>query len=80
MRRSQHHQMRDAINDVELALSGIPITDLVEAWEGATDAVMVKVRLGALRQLANSYPELNRIINDPRFDRRTVSSHERTKE
>lgn len=64
----QVHQMRMAINDVELALNNLEIDDLVTQWEGADDSVMVKVQLGALRRLARSYPLLNRIINDPNFE------------
>jgi hypothetical protein len=70
MSRTQHQQMRDAINDVELALNGLEIDAVTRQWEGAHDSVMVKLPLGALRQLANCYPTLNRIINDPAFERR----------
>lgn len=73
MSRSQHLQMRDAINDVELALNGLEIDAVVRQWEGAHDSVMVKLPLGALRQLANCYPALNRIINDPAFERSSPS-------
>jgi hypothetical protein len=66
-RRTKHQQMRDAINDVELALNGLEIDSIARLFETADDSVMVKVPLGALRQLARSYPELNRIINDPAF-------------
>jgi hypothetical protein len=69
--KSQHLQMRDAINDVELALNGLEINYLVEKWEGADSDIMIKVSLGDLRQLANCYAELNRIINDPSFERET---------
>jgi hypothetical protein len=65
--RSQHQQMRDAINDVELALNGLEIDDVVRLFEGADDSVMVKMPLGALRQLGRCFPEVNRIINDPAF-------------
>ncbi len=68
--RSQHQQMRDAINDVELALNGLEIDDIADRFEFAEDSVMVKVPLGALRQLARCFPELNRIINDPAFVRK----------
>lgn len=71
MSRTQHQQMRDAINDVELALNGLEIDSVVRLWKGASDSVMVKLPLGALRQLANCYPTLNRIINDPTFERRS---------
>jgi hypothetical protein len=64
---SQHQQMRDAIDAVELALNGLEIDSVTRLLEGADDSVMVKVPLGALRQLARCYPELNRIINDPDF-------------
>lgn len=67
--RSQHLQMRDAINAVELALNGLEIDSVVKQFEGASDSVMVKMPLGALRQLGRCYPELNRIINDPAFER-----------
>jgi len=73
MSRSQHQQMRDAINDVELALNSLEIDSVARLFETADDSVMVKVPLGALRQLARCYPELNRIINDPVFERRAPS-------
>jgi len=60
--------MRDAINEIELALNGLEIDSITRLFEGAHDSVMVKVPLGALRQLARCYPELNRIINDPSFE------------
>lgn len=66
---SQHQEMRDAIDAVELALNGLEIDSVTRLLEGAADSVMVKVPLGALRQLARCYPELNRIINDPSFER-----------
>lgn len=71
MSRSQHQQMRDAINDVELALNGMEIDSVARLFENAHDSVMVKFPLGAVRQLANCYPELNRIINDPSFERKS---------
>lgn len=70
MARSKHQQMRDAINDVELALNGMEIDAVARLFEAAHDSVMVKFPLGAVRQLARCYPELNRIINDPAFERR----------
>ena len=70
--RSKHTQMRDAINDVELALNGLEIDSVVRRWEGAHDSIMVKLPLGALRQLARCYPTLNRIINDPAFESRAT--------
>lgn len=69
MSRSQHQQMRDAINDVELALNGLEIDSVARLFETADDSVMVKVPLGALRQLGRCYPALNRIINDPDFEK-----------
>lgn len=66
--RSKHQQMRDAINDVELALNELEVDCLIAEWEGAADTVMVRVPLGALRRLSRCYPELNRIINDPAFE------------
>jgi hypothetical protein len=74
MSRSKHQQMRDAINDVELALNGLEIDSIARLFEGADDSMMVKVPLGALRQLARSYPELNRIINEPAFFRKQARS------
>lgn len=71
MSRSQHQQMRDAINDVELALNGLEIDSVARLFESAHDSVMVKFPLGAVRQLARCYPELNRIINDPSFVRKS---------
>jgi len=73
MSRSQHQQMRNAINDVELALNGLEIDSVARLFETADDSVMVKVPLGALRQLARCYPELNRIINDPAFEQPVTS-------
>lgn len=64
----QCKQMRDAIDAVELALNGLEIDSVVRLFEGADDSIMVKVPLGALRQLGRCYPELNRIINDPAFE------------
>jgi hypothetical protein len=61
--------MRDAINDVELALDALEIDSIVRLFETASDSVMVKVPLGALRQLGRCYPTLNRIIDDPAFER-----------
>jgi hypothetical protein len=73
--------MRDAINDVELALNGLEIDRISRLFEGARDSVMVKVPIGALRQLARCYPALNRIINDPAFERAsTLTSHNRSEE
>lgn len=71
MSKSQHLQMRNAINDVELALNGLEIDSVVRLFETADDSVMVKVPLGALRQLGRCYPALNRIINDPAFERKS---------
>ena len=65
--QEQHRQMRDAIDAVELAMNGLEIDSIVRLFEGAADSVMVKLPLGALRQLGGCYPELNRIINDPAF-------------
>ncbi len=60
--------MRNAINDVELALAGLEIDDMVDAWEGAMNTTKLKVSLGALRQLRNSYPALNRIMNEAEYN------------
>ena len=68
MSRTQHQQMRDAINDIELALGCLKIDSIVRLFETSEDSVMVKVPLGALRQLGRCYPTLNRIINDPAFE------------
>jgi hypothetical protein len=67
MNRSKHQQMRDAINDVELALNRLQIDSVVRLFESADDSVMVKLPLGALRHLARCYPALNRIMNDERY-------------
>jgi hypothetical protein len=75
MTRSQHQQMRDAINDVELALNNLEIDSIARLFHGADDSVMVKVPLGALRRLARCYPELNRIINDWDFVRASPLSN-----
>lgn len=74
MARSKHQQMRDAINDIELALNNLEIDALVKKWEGASDAARIIVSLGALRRLGACYPELNQIINDPAFEVRDISS------
>lgn len=71
MAKSQHLQMRDAINDIELALNALEIDSVVTMLDGAHDSVMVKVPLGALRRVAHCYPTLNRIINDPTFERKS---------
>jgi hypothetical protein len=71
MKRSQHLQMRDAINDVELALNGLEIDYVLRLFEDASDGLRVTVPLGALRRLGRCYPELNRIINDPAFERKS---------
>jgi hypothetical protein len=65
----KQYAMREAINAVELALNNLEIDSMTRLMEGAHDSVMVKVPLGALRRLARCYPELNRIINDPEFER-----------
>jgi hypothetical protein len=70
--------MRDAINDVELALNELEIDSVVRLFETADDSVMVKVPLGALRRLGRCYPELNRIINDPEFEKEVLTQGERT--
>lgn len=59
------HQMSLAINDAELAIG--PIVDLVKLMENANDKVAVKISLRCLRQIANCYPALNKIVNDPEF-------------
>lgn len=59
------HEMSLAINDAELAIG--PITDMVKLMETANDKVVVKISLGSLRQIANCYPALNKIVNDPKF-------------
>lgn len=66
--KSKHHQMRDAINDVELALNALEVDDIVRRFEGADGSIVIKVPLEPLRRLAKAYPELNRIINDPAFE------------
>lgn len=59
------HEMSLACNDAELAIG--PIVDIVKLMETANDKVVVKVSLGRLRQIANCYPTLNKIVNDPKF-------------
>lgn len=59
------HQMSLAINDAELAIG--PIVDVVKLMEAASDKVIVKISLKRLRQIANCYPALNEIVNDPKF-------------
>jgi hypothetical protein len=77
MGRSQHQQMRDAINDVELALNELQIDSVVRLFETADHSVMVKVPLGPLRRLARCYPELNRIMNDPAFEKATTHASQK---
>src|SRR5882672_2074417 len=67
--KSQHQQMRHAINDVELALNGLEIDSVVRLFKTADDYVMVKLPLNAVRQLDRCHPALNRIINGPVFER-----------
>lgn len=55
--------MRLAINDVELALSGMDMGQFIEKWRGSSDDVKVFFPLGKLRQLARAYPRLNEIMN-----------------
>lgn len=59
------HEMSLACNDAELAIG--PIVDVVKLMETANDKVTVKISLGRLRQIANCYPALNKIVNDPKF-------------
>lgn len=59
------HEMSLAINDAELAIG--PIVDLVKLMKPADGKVVVKISLGRLRQIANCYPALNKIVNDPNF-------------
>ena len=61
-------EYRLAINDVEIALNGLEIDALMRRWEAADDSVMVKVPLGALRQLGRCFPALNAIVNHPQFN------------
>lgn len=62
---SRLHKMSLACNDAELAIG--PIVDLVKLMETANDKIAVKISLGRLRQIANCYPALNKIVNDPEF-------------
>lgn len=63
---TKQKQMRLAINDAELAIGSF--SELADKMVGASDEVLVKVRLQDVRQLANCYPALNRIVNDPEFN------------
>ena len=74
--------MRDAINDVELALNGMEIDSVARLFANADDSAVVKFPLGAVRQLARCYPTLNRIINDPAFERTSpiIRPHRNTSE
>jgi len=65
----KQYAMREAINAVELALSNMEIDDFVRKWEGSSDRIKLRVSLGDLRRLAACYPALNRIINDPEYER-----------
>ena len=60
--------MRNAINDVELAMSCDAILRTPELFETASDEVLIKIPLGVLRQLARAYPALNNIANDPAYN------------
>lgn len=61
------HQMSLAINDAELAIGNI--VDKVKLFDDidANDDVIIKLPLKVLRQIANCYPTLNAIVNDPSF-------------
>ncbi len=66
MSKARLHQMSLACNDAELAIGNV--VDLAKLFEHATnDTLMVHVPLKAIRQLANCYPALNAIVNDPQF-------------
>lgn len=57
--------MRLVINDIELAVGNL--NRLVKLFENADGNIKVKVKLNNLRQIANCYPALNAIVNDPDF-------------
>lgn len=59
------HEMSLTINDAEYAIGNI--NDIVNLFKNADGEIIVKIRLGHLRQLANCYPALNKIVNDPDF-------------
>ncbi len=65
--KEQHRKMRLAINDVELAMSGMDMGQFLKDWEGASDKAKVYFTLGQLRQLARCYPKLNYIMNSEDF-------------
>jgi len=69
--RKKALEMRNAIDSVELALSGIGgFEDVARLWDGAHDdlAVKVEMRVGLIRQFRSAYDELNRIINSPEYE------------
>ena len=68
--REKALEMRNAIDRIELALNGIDrFESLGELWEGASADLPIKVSMtvGTMRELRNSYDELNRIIHSPEF-------------
>lgn len=62
-------EMRNAIDAIELALSACDFPERAVSWEDARDDLTLFVRMKAstLRQIANAYDELNRIINSPEY-------------
>jgi hypothetical protein len=63
-------EMRNAIDDMEIALSALGgLADVARLWCDAQDDLRIKVKMtvGNVRQIRNAYDELNRIINLPEY-------------
>lgn len=70
-------EMRNAIDSIELALSGIEdFAKAADLWDDSRDDLEIKVQMtvGNLRQLRNAYDELNRIINSPEYTPANLSN------
>jgi hypothetical protein len=63
-------EMRNAIDGVELALSGIGNFEAFAGlWENSREDIRISwlITVGNIRQLRHAYDELNRIVNSPEF-------------
>jgi len=68
---SKFKQMRNAIDAAELALGMADASRLAKLFEDSSDDIKVNIRieLRTLRLMASAYREMNRIINDPAFEK-----------
>lgn len=70
--REKARRMRNAIEDIELALNGADeLLDWAEKWKGSTNLAHITARIGiqgdAVLRIAAAYSELNNIVNDDAF-------------